>query len=151
MAKKKKRMPAGDLSREAVQEIFESHEEAAEVLELLPIYLKERFGRSKGKRFGGFGFFGIERIRVEFTKSVKYIEVENSYATNTAIIYAPVIRGESAADREERVMALTNYYLPCTNDSQERATVQFYELVKRAGRSRLLRELKQKYKRRKSK
>ena len=147
MARVNKRRPAGDLSREALKEIFDSHEEAVEVLELLPRYLKERFGRSKDKPFGGFGFFGIERIRVEFTKSVKSIEVENAYATNTATIYAPIIRGESVSEREERRKTLIGYYLPCTTDSQERATAQFYELLKRAGRSRLLRELKQKYKR----
>ena len=148
MANKERKRPAGDLSREALREIFDSHEEAVEVLELLPRYLKERFGRSKDKPFGGFGFFGIERVRVEFTRSVKAIEVENSYATNIATLYAPIIRGETVSEREERRKALLAYYLPCMPDSQERATAQFYELLKRSGRTRLLRELKQRYKRR---
>lgn len=148
MARYGRKKPAGDLSREVLWEIFDSHEEAVEVLELLPRYLKERFGRSKNKPHGGFGFFGIERIRVEFTRTVKSIEVENSYASNTATIYAPILRRESAAEREKRRKDLIGYYLPCTTDSQERATAQFYELLKRSGRTRLLRELKQKYKRR---
>lgn len=145
MAKANSKRPGGELSRKAVREIFDSHKEAIEVLELLPRYLKERFGRNKDGPFGGFGFFGIERIRVEFTKRVTSIEVENSYASNTATLLVPITKGEPADAREERRKALIAYYMACMPDSQERATAQFYELLKRSGRSKLLQELKHRY------
>jgi hypothetical protein len=139
----KKRKPIGGLSHRELRSIFASFEEAAEVLELLPKYLSERFGRSKSS---GFGFFGIERLKVNFVADLARIEIENIYATNTATILLPLIKGESEEDREERAKETMRYFLPCLPDSQERATAQFYELIKAAGKQDLLLMLREKYK-----
>lgn len=142
MRKVKKRKPIGGLSSQELRSIFGSYEEAADVLELLPRYLSERFGRSKN---GGFGFFGIEKIRVDFIPEIKRVEIENIYATNAATIFLPVIKGETGEDQEERAREAIRYFMPCLPDSQERATAQFYELIKATGKQELLQMLKEKY------
>ena len=105
-------------------EVFKSAAEMVGGLDALVKFLNKHYKRGSNNRSSLHGFI-LERMKVEFSKSVSAIELQMEYATSTIVILVPFDK-ETKSQLEEKRIKILNEFAAVIPESQFRSTVQFW-------------------------
>ena len=100
----------------------------ASVIEIVSKHIKQLYPNTSDGAPNITGYF-INRIRVQFSKDVSFVEFENSYLSSVGIVHAPIIPDESPEEQQERAKELVKFFAPVTKEVQLNSSIKLFAMM----------------------